>query len=53
MVYKFSFNNLDAERATNQINELREKQILLCNLAIIEKNQKEVIIKFNDNSSRS
>lgn len=31
----------DAERATNQINELREKQILLCNLAIIEKNQKE------------
>merc|ERR1712226_11391 len=31
----------EAERATNQINELREKEILLCNLGIIEKNQKE------------
>lgn len=31
----------DAEKATNQINELREKEILLCNLGIIEKNQKE------------
>jgi hypothetical protein len=38
-------NPLDAERATNNINELREKEILLCNLGIIEKNQKEVFPK--------
>lgn len=34
----------EAEKATNEINDLLEKQILLVNLNIIEQNQREVLI---------